>query len=353
MSEEKVNYSGEELHKLITKKLQAAGYPEEQANEMANHLVYAEMTGVHSHGSVRVEYYAERVAKGGVNTDPDIEWEKTGPSSAIMHGDDGNGMYVADLAVEPTIELAKESGIAVVGMESVSHTGTLSYYLRKIAHEGLFAMGFTNSDPMSAPTGGTEPFFGTNPIAFAAPKEEGEPVVFDMATTVQAWGKVLSARASGEDIPSDWGIDENGDPTTDPHAIAALNPISGAKGYGLQMLVDTLAAVLLGLPNGKHTSSMYDDLGAYRKIGQTYIVIDPERFVGLEQFKKQIQQTVDELHAVEPADWADQVYYPGEGSVIRYERYKKEGVKIPKDIADYLESDDIHYDNYEGKGPFA
>ncbi len=45
------------------------------------------------------------------------------------------------------------------------------------------------SDPMVVPFGGTSNYFGTNPIAFAAPRAGHEPVVFDMATTVQAWGK--------------------------------------------------------------------------------------------------------------------------------------------------------------------
>ncbi|MFS6998607.1 Ldh family oxidoreductase [Carnobacterium maltaromaticum] len=38
----------------------------------------------------------------------------------------------------------------------------------------------------SGPFGGAEPYLGPNPIAFAAPRKDHTPVVFDMATTVQA-----------------------------------------------------------------------------------------------------------------------------------------------------------------------
>lgn len=67
-----VNLTPERLHELIKNKLILAGLPEEQAEETAKHLVYADMIGVHSHGAVRVEYYSERISKGGINTQPDL-----------------------------------------------------------------------------------------------------------------------------------------------------------------------------------------------------------------------------------------------------------------------------------------
>lgn len=67
--------------------------------------------------------------------------------------------------------------------------------------------------------------------------------------------------------------------------VNALVPIEGAKGYGLVMMVDIFSGVLLGVPFGKHVSSMYHDLSAGRELGQMFIVMDPSRFVGLDAFK--------------------------------------------------------------------
>ena len=41
-------------------------------------------------------------------------------------------------------------------------------------------------------------------------------ITLDMATTVQAWGKILHARSKNESIPNTWAVDSNGEPTTDP-----------------------------------------------------------------------------------------------------------------------------------------
>lgn len=348
-----VNVSAERLHELIKKKLVLAGLPEEQAEETTNHLVYADMIGVHSHGAVRVEYYSERISKGGINTKPELSFEKTGASTGVFHGDNAQGHYVANEALKPAIEMAKESGSAVVGVSRVGHTGTLSYYLRKIAEQDLMGIAVTQSDPMVVPFGGSEVYYGTNPIAFAVPRSNGNPIVFDMATTVQAWGKILDKRSRGEDIPDTWAVNETGAPTTNPNEVAGLVPIAGPKGYGLMMLVDILAGVLLGLPFGKHVSSMYADLTEYRNIGHTFIIIDPARFRDIEDFKKDMGQTVDELHAINPAPGFDQVFYPGELSSIAKEKHEKEGVDIPETIMDYLESDEIYINSSDGKGIFA
>lgn len=354
MSEEVlVNVTPEELHELIQHKLMSAGLPEDQAEETANHLTYADLTGIHSHGAVRVEYYSERIAKGGITLEPDVHFEQTGSSTGIFHGDNAQGQYVANLAIEPAVRLAKEQGASVVGVSKCGHTGTLSYYLRKIAKEGLLAIAMTPSDPMVVPYGGAERFYGTNPIGFGAPSNGDDPLVFDMATTVQAWGKVLDARSKGRPIPDTWAVDEDGKPTTDPNHVAGLVPIAGPKGYGLMMMVDIFTNVLLGLPFGQHVSSMYDDLTAGRDLSQVYIVIDPEKFVGLDAFKEGISRTMQELNDVKPAEGFDSVFYPGQNSNRRYKKHLEEGVEIPETIINYLKSSDVHYDNFDGLDAFA
>ena len=73
------------------------------------YLTFADERGIHSHGAMRVEYYAERIAKGGINTNPDFKFEKTGPATGIFHGDGGNGHTAAKLAMDEAIKMAKEN----------------------------------------------------------------------------------------------------------------------------------------------------------------------------------------------------------------------------------------------------
>jgi LDH2 family malate/lactate/ureidoglycolate dehydrogenase len=92
----------------------------------------------------------------------------------------------------------------------MSHSGALSYYTEQAAAAGLVALSLCQSDPMVGPFGAAEPYYGTNPVAFAALGVRVEMLSFDMATTVQAWRKILQARSEGDDIPDDWAVDRSG-----------------------------------------------------------------------------------------------------------------------------------------------
>ena len=133
--EELVTLSITQLEELMKKKLIAAGLPQEAASETAKHLAIADATGVHSHGAVRMDYYAERIAKGGITLAPKLSFEKTGPATGIFHGDNGMGQYVCNEAMKIAIHLAKEAGIAYVGVEQTSHSGTMAYYVKKAAED--------------------------------------------------------------------------------------------------------------------------------------------------------------------------------------------------------------------------
>lgn len=342
-----------ELKELMKKKLMATGLKEDHAEVTSEILAFSDARGYHSHGAVRVEYYSERIFKGGITVDPNITWEETGPCSGIVDGDNGIGFVVAKYGMEKAIEMAKKNGIAVVGMKRLSHSGSIGYFCEMARDENLIGFSVCQSDPMAVPYGGTEPYYGTHPIAFSAPTEDGEKLMIDMATTVQAWGKILDKKSKNEPIPNDWAVDETGAPTTDPHKVNALLPIAGPKGYGLMMMVDILSGVLLGVPFGKHISSMYHDLSEGRNLGQLHIVIDPERFVGLNKFKRDMSDMLQELNEMEPAPGFDEVSYPGQRGSAREEKSNENGIEIVDAIYEYLISDDIHFDRYDNKNRFA
>lgn len=343
----------ETLHTLIANKMHKAGLTKEDADIAADVLTFADLRGVHSHGAVRVEYYSERIAKGGMTINPQISYTETGPASAILDYDNGCGLVAAKVGMEKAIAMAKKTGVAVVGIKRMSHSGSLGYFTEMAARENLVAVSMCQSDPMAVPYGGSEEFFGTNPIAFAAPSADGRIISFDMATTVQAWGKILHARSKGGDIPSDWAVDINGEPTTDPYKVNALVPIAGAKGYGLMMMVDVLSGILLGVPFGKNVSSMYADLSKGRDLGHLHIVINPAFFIGLDLFKQSISTMLDELEQVTPMKGVGKVCYPGERGKEREKAYLRDGIEIVDDIYKYLISDDIHFNRYDHKNKFA
>jgi LDH2 family malate/lactate/ureidoglycolate dehydrogenase len=86
---------------------------------------------------------------------------------------------VGHRATRLAIAKARESGIALVGVQDTWYTGMLSFYAEMATAADLAVMIASNATPWVAPAGGTEARFGTNPICFGFPGEKG-PVIWDI-----------------------------------------------------------------------------------------------------------------------------------------------------------------------------
>lgn len=328
--------SYDQLKELCRNKLTQAGVNPEQAEVVADVLVHADLRGVHSHGVLRTEHYVKRVKEGGINPNANITVKDTGPASAIVDGDDGFGHFIAKKAMEYAIELAKKSGVGMVGIVNSSHCGALSYFVNQAAEENLIGMAMTHTDKVVVPFGGAKPFFGTNPIAYGFPAKQNKPVILDMATSNVAFGKVLHAREAGKSIPADWGVDENGVPSTDPHQVSALLPFAGAKGYGMAMVVEVFSGLLVGAAYGPHVVPMYGDYNKKRKLGHFVCAINPAMFTDPQAFLENMDSMINEIHETQPAAGFDRVMVPGEPEQLREEERLEKGIPVTETVYNYL-----------------
>ena len=147
------------------------------------------------------------------------------------------------------IEAARESGVAILALTRTHHMAALWPEVEALAEAGLAGFACVSYMPMVAPAGAKKALFGTNPIAFAWPRPGKSPLCYDMATAAMAMGEVQVAAREGHAVPEGTGLDKNGDMTTDPAAIAdggVLLPFGGYKGSAIAMMVELLAAGLLG-----------------------------------------------------------------------------------------------------------
>lgn len=328
--------SYDQLRELCRNKLTQVGVNPEQAEVVADVLVHADLRGVHSHGVLRTEHYVKRIKEGGINPNANITVKDTGPASAIVDGDDGFGHVIAKKAMEYAIELAKKSGIGMVGIVNSSHCGALSYFVNQAAEENLIGMAMTHTDKVVVPFGGAKPFFGTNPIAYGFPAKQNKPVILDMATSNVAFGKVLHAREAGKPIPEDWGVDENGVPSTDPHQVNALLPFAGAKGYGMAMVVEVFSGLLVGAAYGPHVVPMYGDYNKKRKLGHFVCAINPAMFTDPQVFLENMDSMISEIHETQPAAGFDRVIVPGEPEQLREEERLEKGIPVTETVYNYL-----------------
>jgi len=300
-----------DLQKLAADKLIAAGVRQDTAEQVAEVLIYADKTGVSSHGVLRVEHYCKRIKSGGMNPDANYSLERVSPSAAIFDADDGMGHAAMIAATDEAIAMAKKAGVAFVLVKNASHCGALSFYANQLAEAGMCSIVMTQTDKCVAPFGGATAFFGTNPLAFGFPVEGKDHVIIDMATSDVAYGKILHARETGQEIPATWALDENGVPTTDAQQARTLLPFAGPKGYSIALAIDALTGVLAGAAFGPHVNAMYGDYDKMRKLGSLVIAINPGSF-GNMAFANTMANMVDDIHQVSPAAGFDSVMYPGE-----------------------------------------
>ncbi|NLF01501.1 MAG: Ldh family oxidoreductase [Anaerolineales bacterium] len=315
--------------------LAAVDVPPEDAAIVADCLVAANLAGVDSHGVIRLAHYVRRLENGTLRARPHIAFSHPpsepgrGPASAlgIVEGDDGLGHVVMTRACTHAMALAESEGSGTVLVRNSSHFGMAGYYVRQMATQGYAAIVMTATDALLIPHGASKPFFGTNPLAIGFPTD-GIPVVLDMATTSIPYGKVALAQIEGRPIPSDWGFDGEGHPTTDPRRIAGLHPIAGHKGSGLAMVIDIFCSVLTGMAWGPHINRMYIDLDEPRKLGHFVMALDIGRLMEPALFRQRLGEMLREFRELPPAEGVERVYYPGEIEGLRAEERRRDGIPI-------------------------
>ncbi|MEE4681028.1 Ldh family oxidoreductase [Pseudomonas alliivorans] len=289
-----------QLTELLQRIFLAHGTSPDVASVLAENCASAQRDGSHSHGVFRIPGYLSSLASGWVDGKAVPVVEDVAP--AFVRVDAANGFaQLALAAARPLlIDKARSAGIAILAIRNSHHFAALWPDVEPFAEQGLVALSMVNSMTCVVPHGAQKPLFGTNPIAFAAPRHESTPLVFDLATSAMAHGDVQIAAREGRLLPEGMGVDRQGQATCDPKAIldgGALLPFGGHKGSALSMMVELLAAGLTG-GNFSFEFDWSKHPGAQTPwTGQLLIVIDPDKGSG-HSFAQRSEVLVQQLHGV-------------------------------------------------------
>jgi (2R)-3-sulfolactate dehydrogenase (NADP+) len=268
---------------LLAKKILARhGTSEANAECVARALVAAEADGQKGHGLSRLPSYAAQAASGKVDGQAVPTLEQGARAALRIDARNGFAFPALAMAVDRLSSLAAETGIAAAGVHRSHHFGQAGYHVEQLAARGLIGLVFGNSPRAIAPWGGSQGVFGTNPIAFAAPRRTRPALVIDLSLSKVARGKIMVAAKQGEPIPEGWALDRNGNPTTDAEAAmqGTMLPMGDAKGAALVLMVEILAAALTGARFGFEASSFFTAEGEPPAVGQFLVAIDPRAFSG-------------------------------------------------------------------------
>ncbi len=247
------------------------------AASVARALIAAEADGLKGHGLARLITYVGMLESGKVDRQASPIARTTKPGIMLVDAACGFAYPAIDLACDALPALARASGIALAGITRSNHAGAVGHHVERLATEGLVAMFLANTPEAIAPWGGTRAVFGTNPIAFAAPLPGRPPIVIDMALSKVARGAIIAAKQAGEDIPEGWALDARGQPTVNAEAAlgGTMIAMGDAKGVALALMVEILAAALVGSHLSMEASAFTDADGPPPETGQCMIAIDP------------------------------------------------------------------------------
>ncbi len=323
------------LKDFCVKAMLKSGIREEDAAITAQVLVTTDTYGVFTHGTKQLRTLLWNFRTGRLDAQAVPEVVAQGPSWAMIDGHFAMPMVTSCMAMGIAIEKARATGIAFSGVKHSSHFGAAGYYANMAAEQDMIGLAMCNVDPAMTVPGARGKILGTNPIAYAVPAGEGRPIFLDIATSTVAASKVFAARALGKAIPDNWLVDDEGVPTTDPSHYpeqGALSPMSGYKGYGLALFVETLSAVLTGAAMLSQVKCWVLDLPDPTDEGHAFVAINVTSMMPVAEFKQRMDWLIREIKTSPKARGSARIYLPGEMEWERMAEAQAHGMRLPEDV---------------------
>lgn len=303
--------------------LQAAGISAAHAALAAEILVRTTLRGVDSHGVSRIPIYLQRIAAGEITSkDPSAEWRD---GALHVNGEGALGQVVATFAVDQAVRATEKVASALSVITNCGHLSALGMFALQAAEKGRVALVCQRTPPVMGFPGSPRASIGNNPMAFAAPERGGTPLVFDMANSVAARGRIQQAARDNAPIPSDWAVGEDGLPTTEPAAalLGYLQPMAAHKGIGLAMVVEVLTSGLAGWPEaGAASGKPGSGVGAF------ILVINPALVCGQDVFEDGMHRFLRQFLNSS----ASGARFPGQRQAALEKERRSTGIPIPKSV---------------------
>lgn len=308
--------------RLIVGILTRSGCPDDVAADVSAHLIDAELSGVESHGVMRVLQYHDQYLSGYLKAGvrPVIAKDEFGHD--YVDGQGGIGIPAMSLATKQLVEAVHATGMGAVAVRDVGHTGRIGSFAEQAANLGFLSIivGGAGRENwrQAAPFGGRKAILPTNPYAMGFPGGERGPVVIDFATSQIAGGWLHSARAAGALVPEGSIIDRDGNPSRDPQAYfdgGAILPKGGPMGYGMALMAEMICDAMLG--------------PAKTECNWFLIGIDTKRYRHAPAMTQAAEAILQELRACPPAPGFDCVEVPGERERANKARNETQGMALP------------------------
>lgn len=309
----------------------AEGVLPDEARQVAESLVEANLDGHDSHGVMRIPSYLAMVRRGELVSGAPLCVLRETPAMLWCDASCGFGQVQMRRLCDLVLKKAQDIGSATVAAQRCGHVGRLAEWTGRLAEAGAAALLAVNDNGLLrtvAPPGGLDPCISTNPISLAVPRRD-ESLVLDISTSVVASGKVALRRYEHEPCPPGWLQDAQGNPTVDPAVLEAdppgsllpLGGIAAHKGFGLGLLLDMLVA---GLSGGFCPPAQR---GAHDGNNVLLVAWWPDHFAGTEHLRREAEKLAAAVRASRRCPQVAEIQLPGDRS--RQTRLQRQSHGIP------------------------
>ncbi len=291
----------DEIYKLAKKTLLFNGCDEINAEAVAKTVSNAERDGSISHGLFRIPGYIAALKSNKVKGNANPTTQSLTQNAIRVDGDYGFAPIAIQVGIPALIETTNKHGIGVLTIVNTHHFAALWHETEALAENNLIGIACTAYMPSVTPTGATKPLFGTNPISFSWPRKNKTPVVYDMATASMAMGEVQVAARDGHKVPMGTGLNKEGEKTDDPSAIAnggVLLPFGGHKGSAIAMMVELLAAGLVGDMFSFEAKVADNKDGGPARGGEFIMALSPQLIAG-EGWNEHAEKFFEQMESLE------------------------------------------------------
>lgn len=326
----------EKMRATVVDVFTALGIPQEQAEQSADVLLWADLRGVESHGvSNMMPVYVQGLREGRINPTPEPKVLREAAAVATIDSDRGLGIAVGPDFMRLAIEKAKKTGIGAVAVTNGRHFGAAGYHAWLAVDHDMVGLAMTVGGLQVAPTFGAQPMVGLNPLAVAAPANQEAPFVFDASMSSVAGNKIRLARRLGVNVAGGWIAAPDGTPLMDEAPVpdefqmlplGATRDIGSHKGFSLAMMVDILCGILAGTGPG------FESVGTS---SHHFLAYDISSFTDLSEFKEQMDRFLKGIRECPTAPGHERVVYAGLQSDENEVDRRARGIPYHPEVVDY------------------
>jgi len=279
-------------------------------------LIRADESGQPSHGTGMMSTYVDSFKAGAIsprnqpiNTDATSVFHFVDAKYSLGH------VTLLDAILEGA-NTTRQHGVALINVVRAHHIGRVGHYAEAAANAGLISIFWANvfgRPALVTPFGGAEARFGTNPHCIGIPRQTGDPLILDFATSKIALGKTRVAFTRGADVAEGCLLDSVGVATNDPSVmfvepLGCLLPFGDHKGSGLAILSEVLSSVFAG------GDTIADNREQGLIANNTFcILIDPLKLGNpTENYDGRLSRYLEWITAARRSGGVDAILLPGE-----------------------------------------